>query len=58
MAQLPGILEAAGTNARVETYPGTTHGFAFPKRPDFVKAAGERHWERMFALFDRGLRGR
>ena len=55
--QLPGILDAAGANYRLEVYPGTGHGFAFPQRADFVKAAGERHWERMFALFDRALRG-
>jgi carboxymethylenebutenolidase len=55
--QLPGILDAAGTRYRVETYPGTGHGFAFPQRADYVKEAGERHWERMFALFKRNLGG-
>lgn len=54
--KLPGIMDAAGANARVEVYPGTDHGFAFPKRPAYVKDAGERHYERMFALFDRNLR--
>lgn len=49
------ILEKAGTNARIELYPGTEHGFAFPERAVYVKAAGERHWERMLALFDRQL---
>ena len=58
LEQLPGVLEAAGTDHRIEIYPGTEHGFAFPKRALYVKAAGERHWERMFALFDRKLRGR
>ena len=56
--QLPGVMQAAGANARVEVYPGTDHGFAFPKRPAYVKPAGERHYERMFAMFDRQLRGR
>lgn len=56
VADLPGILDAAGTRYRVETYPGTGHGFAFPERPAYVKQAGERHWERMLALFDRNLR--
>ena len=41
--------------ARVERYPGTEHGFAFPLRPVFDKAAAERHWERLFALFGRNL---
>lgn len=56
--QLPGVMQAAGANARVEIYPGTDHGFAFPKRPAYVKPAGERHYERMFAMFDRQLKGR
>lgn len=55
VADLPGILEAAGARFRVESYPGTDHGFAFPKRPAFVKPAAERHWERLFALFARNL---
>ncbi len=45
-----------GANARVEWYPGTHHGFAFPLRPVYDKAAAERHWARLFALFDRNLR--
>ncbi len=53
---LPGILTAAGVKHRVEIYPGTEHGFAFPARPVYVKPAAERHWERMFALFERQLR--
>ena len=53
---MPGIFEAAGTNHRIEVYPGTEHGFAFPQRPVYNKPAGERHWQRMLALFDRGLR--
>lgn len=56
VADLPGILQAAGVTHRVETYPGTGHGFAFPQRDAYVKAAAERHWERMFALFERRLR--
>jgi carboxymethylenebutenolidase len=54
--KLPGVLEAAGCRGRVEVYPGTDHGFAFPERQAvYVKAAGERHWERMLALFGRNL---
>ena len=55
--RLPDVMQECGTTCRVETYPGTDHGFAFPKRPAYVKAAGERHYERMFALYDRRLRG-
>ena len=53
---LPAAMEAAGVNYRIEIYPGTEHGFAFPERPAYNKAAGERHWERMLELFDRQLK--
>ncbi|MFM7120540.1 MAG: dienelactone hydrolase family protein, partial [Gammaproteobacteria bacterium] len=37
--------------------PGTHHGFVFPQRPAvYGKAAAERHWERLLALFARNLR--
>jgi carboxymethylenebutenolidase len=49
-------LASCGTNARVEWYPGVHHGFAFPQRPVYDKAAAERHWERLHSLFDRNLR--
>ena len=54
--ELPGVLDAAGVTHRIEVYPDTEHGFAFPERAVYRKAAGERHWERLFALFDRRLR--
>jgi carboxymethylenebutenolidase len=54
---LPAALSEAGVNHRIEIYPGTEHGFAFPQRPVYVKEAGERHWERMLALFERNLKG-
>lgn len=54
--KMPGIFTDAGTNHRVEVYPDTEHGFAFPQRPVYVKPAAEKHWERMFSLFDRRLR--
>ncbi|MFN0025606.1 MAG: dienelactone hydrolase family protein [Acidimicrobiales bacterium] len=49
-------LRTAGTNARIEWYPGTHHGFAFPQRALFDKPAAERHWERLHALFARNLK--
>ncbi|MCU1345686.1 MAG: dienelactone hydrolase [Acidimicrobiia bacterium] len=50
-------LQQSGVNARVEWYPGVHHGFAFPSRQGaYDKAAAERHWERLHALFDRTLR--
>lgn len=55
---LPAAMDAAGVNYRIEIYPGTEHGFAFPERPAYNKAAGERHWERMLELFDRHLKSK
>ena len=46
-----------GTPHRLEWYPGVEHGFVFPLRPHaYDRAAAERHWERLFSLFDRTLR--
>jgi len=39
----------------VEIYPGVEHGFAFPQRAAYDKAAAERHWERLLALYRRRL---
>ena len=44
-----------GSNNEVEIYPGTHHGFAFPKRPVYHRDAAERHWERLLALYRRNL---
>jgi len=45
----------SGAKAEVEIYPGTHHGFAFPKRPVYDRNAAERHWERLLALYRRNL---
>jgi len=44
-----------GSSNEVEIYPGTHHGFAFPKRPVYHRDAAERHWERLVALYRRNL---
>jgi len=41
--------------AEVEIYPGTHHGFAFPKRPVYDRDAAERHWERLLSMYRRNL---
>lgn len=49
-------LEKANVRHTIEWYPGTHHGFAFPGRGEiYNKAAAERHWSRLFALFARNL---
>ena len=54
--KLQASLEAAGVPHRIEWYPGVEHGFVFPLRAGvYDRAAGERHWERLFSLFARRL---
>ncbi|HTU68719.1 MAG TPA: dienelactone hydrolase family protein [Candidatus Baltobacteraceae bacterium] len=55
VVELERTLAATSAVFEVERYPGTEHGFAFPKRPVYDKAAAERHWERLFSLFRRCL---
>ena len=52
---LEASLNADQINAEVELYPGVEHGFAFPQRAAYDKAAAERHWERLNALYRRNL---
>ncbi len=57
IAAVEEAIETSGVNGRVEWYPGTHHGFAFPTRAGlFDKPAAERHWARLHSLFDRNLR--
>lgn len=50
-------LQAARTPHRIEWYPGVEHGFVFPQRTGIYNlAAAERHWERLFSLFERSMR--
>ncbi len=54
--QLQAALQAGATPHRIEWYPGTEHGFVFPRRTGIYHQAGaERHWERLFDLFGRRL---
>ena len=56
---LESALQAAGTPHRIEWYAGVEHGFVFPLRAGiYNQPAAERHWERLFSLFDRQLRQR
>ena len=50
------VLATTGINSRIEWYPGTQHGFVFPLRQGkYNKAAAERHWERLLAMYRRCL---
>ncbi len=57
IAPLRDALRAGDVRAEIEVYPGVEHGFAFPQRPAYNKAAAERHWERLFSLFGLALTG-
>jgi carboxymethylenebutenolidase len=39
----------------VEIYADADHGFAFPLRAVYNKAAAEQHWERLLSLYRRKL---
>jgi carboxymethylenebutenolidase len=39
-------MKAAGSDIRVELYPGTKHWFDEPSRPEYDKAASDLAWER------------
>tara|TARA_R110002072_G_scaffold20841_3_gene75163 strand:+ start:44565 stop:45284 length:720 start_codon:yes stop_codon:yes gene_type:complete len=55
--QLEAYLNEQKVNARVEWYPGTEHGFVFPDRAGkYHKNSAERHYERLFAMFERQLK--
>ncbi len=57
MLTLQSALEAGKTPYRLEWYPGAEHGFVFPQRAGVYKReSAERHWERLFSLFERNLR--
>jgi carboxymethylenebutenolidase len=55
VARLRASLAVTPASHRIETYDGTHHGFAFPDRGTFDRAASERHYERLFALLRRNL---
>ena len=58
IAQLQSALQAAGTPHQIEWYAGVEHGFVFPLRAGiYNQPAAERHWERLFSLFTRNLKG-
>jgi len=55
VAELRALFEKAGSPGELELYPAVHHGFAFPQRKIYDKAAAERHWERLIALYRRRL---
>ncbi len=57
IVKLQAGLEGSPAPHRIEWYPKAEHGFVFPLRAGiYDRESAERHWERLFALFDRTLR--
>ncbi len=58
---IPALRDAFTTHAiphRIETLPGTRHGYSFPERDVYVEEAAEAGWEGMLDLFSRRLHPR
>jgi carboxymethylenebutenolidase len=55
LEQVSKAIKTAGIKGRIEYYPEAEHGFAFQSRRLYHKASSERHWERLFELFQRNL---
>lgn len=53
--ELSAAMAETGTEGEIEWYPGTEHGFVFSERPQYDRAASERHWARLHSLFRRRL---
>ena len=54
--ELSAEMQSRKANAEIEIYYGAHHGFVSPEHDVYCKWAAERHYERLFSLFRRGLR--
>jgi carboxymethylenebutenolidase len=50
-------MSASGVSGRLERFWGMHHGFAFTDRPQHDADGEKRHWDAIFDLFDRNLKG-
>lgn len=55
VAELKRLFDKSGVKGELEVHPGVHHGFAFPERKVYDRPAAERHWERLYALYQRNL---
>ena len=54
--RLKQALDHAGVKYEAEKYAHAAHGFTMEDLPAYNAAALERHWQKLFALFERTLR--
>lgn len=48
-------LDAAGVLYQLEVFADTEHGFCFPQRPAYARAAADKVWQDVFAMYQRTL---
>ena len=48
-------LDAAGVVYQLEVFADTEHGFCFPQRPAYARAAADKVWQDVFAMYQRTL---
>lgn len=53
---LKAALDARATNYRLDLHPGTSHGFSFPSRDIYDRAAAEKCWTVFFGVCARRLK--
>jgi carboxymethylenebutenolidase len=53
--RLNSALEKAGVRYEAELYSGASHGFTMADLPAYNEAALQRHWNKLFELFERTL---
>lgn len=56
IAEISKALNEAGVAYVAEVHPGTHHAYSFPLLPMYEKAAAEKDWTAMFAMFERQLK--
>ena len=49
-------LTRLGKKFEMETYPSAAHGFTMADLPVYNAEALSKHWQKLFALFDRNLK--
>jgi dienelactone hydrolase len=50
------VLDKAKIKYKMETIPGTHHGFTSPERKDYNPAGAEDTWTKIFAMWERNLK--